>query len=46
MGKMSSFLKGKQHSSEEANEARLVAKLRYGMEMYHARLKQFARLSE
>ena len=38
------FLKGKHHSSEETNEARLGDKLHYGMEMYHARLKQFARL--
>lgn len=42
--RMPSFLKGKQHSSEEANQARMVTKVRCGVEMYHARLKKFTLL--
>ncbi|CAF2550904.1 unnamed protein product [Rotaria sp. Silwood2] len=39
--RMPSFFKGKQHSTEEANQARLVAKVRCGIKVYHARLKKF-----
>ena len=44
MGKMLSFLKGKQRSSEETNEARLGTKIRCAVEMNYVRLKKFTLL--
>ena len=42
--KMLSFLKRKQRSSEETNEARLGTKIRCGVEIHHVRLKKFTLL--
>ena len=44
MGKMPSFLKENQRSSEETNEARLGSKIRCAVEMRHVRLKKFTLL--